>query len=793
MEEVDLFSILKEVKQKFKVEYEKNIQEYLSQPMDTNIYVVKGTENEEFVTFIIYDCFSDARFDYQKFFSVYDAIKEAAIEIIMIFDDWEHEYRLYEKCYKEEANNREKKIKLAGIFEQKKAYYVKAKEPVNLVLKNEGINYLEYNFDDATIPKFTSKDDSENERALIEGRVYNLQMSEIKKLYYVTGKDLFTKNVRLGIESKNIFTKRIKDSFKKYFQVYCYLNLETTVQKDIAKNIWELTPEVIEENTPKKFWYYHNGITFFIEKDSNTTSKSFEIMGSVITINPKKVSVINGAQTLTNIFYGIQEVSEELNGLIDNIDELITGFEKRETKTLFNKLIKKSLEDIYVKSIFIEADSKLSDSITKGLNTQIPILEEDSLAASNEIHEINKALYDKNIKVLRVGEKPGTKRGLDVLDLCKLYLTTVQSPGRSKNFLKVDMSEVIQRILGEIENKKQVFLDDIETSLNISDWWPLRKKVTLDKDKEKEKDMDQTVSEKLNIIERYGKNYFQSYFLITNRERGVIDEEIIIQSYMKFLNEFSKFDVNLGEFKKDELFERFKMKKAAEEKISNTTEEATTDNKIVEDKTIESLKNYLNKTSPNNKTQKSSISYLIAKFFINNKKDISSNTFRTISMVKNKNEKYVAKEAFPFSSNTFNILYQGRDFMDISKSEPYDNYQNSAFREAVQKTFTLFVIYWDKDKEQINDIEYYSDFSFKDFDEKAKVVYEKTVEAFEKGDYNLFPKTSQNLSFHIRTKAIDANDQFMFSNGEFITKRTFWANKNTLQEILKNLSDKLFE
>ena len=45
------------------------------------------------------------------------------------------------------------------------------------------------------------------------------------------------------------------------------------------------------------------------------------------------MSVINGAQTLTNIFYGIQEVVDELDELLDNVDESLTSEEKKEKST----------------------------------------------------------------------------------------------------------------------------------------------------------------------------------------------------------------------------------------------------------------------------------------------------------------------------------------------------------------------------------------------------------------------------------------------------------------------------
>jgi len=41
------------------------------------------------------------------------------------------------------------------------------------------------------------------------------------------------------------------------------------------------------------------------------------------------------------------------------------------------------------------------------------------------------------------------------------------------------------------------------------------------------------------------------------------------------------------------------------------------------------------------------------------------------------------------------------------------------------------------------------------------------------------------LKFHIRPKAKNADDTFEFSNGKEITKRTFWANKKLIKELLE--------
>lgn len=776
-----LMGIVEEIKRKFNVEYEEKIEDFPFKPRKSNVYIIEGVKNEEFVTFIIYDCYSEGKFDYKTFFDIYDSISEASIEIVMIFDDWIHEYKLYEDCYKTQTEDNKQKIRLTGIFEQKTSYYAQSSEPVKLVLQNEGINYLEYNVNEyleciskGLEPVFDNDKEIEGNYSIsekakqitIQGRIYNLQMSEIQKLYYVTGKDLFIKNIRLGIEEKNIVAKKIKDSFKSYFQVYCYNKLSDDKKKSIAKNIWKLTNEILQENIPQKFWYYHNGITFFVEQNDDDKDLIFETMGSIITVNPKKVSVINGAQTLTNIFYGIQEVLGELNDLIDNLDEPLSSSEKGEIINLFSVLIKESLTDIYVKAIFIEANPELSDAITRGLNTQIPILEEDSLAASKEIMRINEALYKRNMKVLKVGEKEGTKRGLDVLTLCKLFLTTKEDPGKSKNFPKNEMKSILNEIIRAIKENETKFLDNIETSLNISDWWPSRKKII------------QNLNENKSIIEKYGRNYFQSYFLFTTEERGTINDEILIQIYTKFLDEFSKGNVSLGEFKKSQLFEDFK----------NTYSKVSQDSNIssLSESDLSDLTKYLNDIILKNEKQKRAINYLITKYFL--EKNINLSTFRTIPLIKEKDKKYSVKEAFPFSSNTFNSLYQGIDYLNINKNIKYPTYEKSDFKKAVNEVFPIFIIYWNGENSEIDDIKYYKEFSFGKFNKEAEYVYGITIKSFENGDYNLFPKVSQQLKFHIRPKAMNANDQFMFSSGEFITKRTFWANRETVYEVLDTMS-----
>ena len=87
----------------------------------------------------------------------------------------------------------------------------------------------------------------------------------------------------------------------------------------------------------------------------------------------------------------------------------------------------------------------------------------------------------------------------------------------------------------------------------------------------------------------------------------------------------------------------------------------------------------------------------------------------------------------------------------------------------------------------IKNIGLIEEFSFKSLEEEAKNVYDKTIEAFKEGDETKFPKMSDKLSFHVRPKAINSDDTFKFTNGIEITKRTFWANKETMNKLIDEM------
>ena len=87
-------------------------------------------------------------------------------------------------------------------------------------------------------------------------------------------------------------------------------------------------------------------------------------------------------------------------------------------------------------------------------------------------------------------------------------------------------------------------------------------------------------------------------------------------------------------------------------------------------------------------------------------------------------------------------------------------------------------------KHKVSQILLIKEFSFKKFKEDAEKVFNQTLLAFQSGDESKFPRSSDGCGFHVRPKAVNAEDTFRFTNGNLITKRTFWANKGTVEQLI---------
>ena len=113
----------------------------------------------------------------------------------------------------------------------------------------------------------------------------------------------------------------------------------------------------------------------------------------------------------------------------------------------------------------------------------------------------------------------------------------------------------------------------------------------------------------------------------------------------------------------------------------------------------------------------------------------------------------------------------------------YIPFNESAFFKEINRKYPVFVVKY-KENGKIDGIRYIKQFSLMEYSEAAKEVYYKTIETFRSGNEDEFVKISDKECFHVRTRAQNADDTFLFSNGKQITKRTFWVNADVIQRII---------
>lgn len=686
--------------------------------------VNKETGEEEI--FLIYDCsVKDIDFDYDRYAEISTELIDATP--IFLFKDWDDEMEQYFNSLSMCSNGNEKK-KLSSCFEKKLSFYTDIESNLKLYVKDPE-NFNEYILD--------------GEKKL-EGYIYNFSLKEIKKLFKITGKELFRENVRQGLKKNTKIIKEIIVNFRNYLCAYLYSSLIKESPDKIEKlNLILDMPdyENMKYFHPEYFWFCHNGITIF-SYDELDIDRS----GNYISLNPDKVSVINGAQTLTNFYYEFERIKRTISQKFagDDIDK---------------KYVLEKLDEAYdktlVKTIIICGEREFVKPITYGLNKQVPILAEHILADSSTVNELNKILRKKNLKILKEGDILIREEGLTVLEFIKKYYIIEKQPGKSKNFSnKSKMREILEEILNKFKSDENKYLNALGLLNTVDEWWTENKKFR--------DELNQGDNNK--IISSYGKNYFGSY-LINEFEKNNFDlgEDSLEIKYNKFFKLFeNKNKLSASDFKKDELFKNYLNNNKKDEHLVNESNIDTDD-----------MKKYLEKNIKSPYTVSSDILRYL------NKKAIELDYFRVIKRVDNR-----CKEAYPFPSSCFTEIYQL--FNMDSEANNNIRFEQSKFQKEIVKRFDVFVIEYIKrgESEIINKINYIKNFSFESYKEDAKEVFKKTLDAFNKGDELLFPKASENISFHIRPKAKNNMDTFEFTNGEQITKRTFWANKSIVDEII---------
>lgn len=694
------------------------------------------TSKEFDVLFNLYNIFID---EFEKI------NEEDSIIAVMGFSNRSQEKKIYNSLYDKLSVAKERK-KLKNIFDRKISIYLDLSEVIELEYFDE-INYLENKV--------------KTEYVNLQGNVYNICLYELNKLFDVTGEDLFVKNVRLKIKSNRISNK-LKNNFKSYILVYLYEKLlknNPSEKKELLEFInsnYKLDKDLIKYNSPEMFWFCHNGITIF-----SYDEKDIVILGNKIKLNPRKVSVINGAQTLTNFFDCLNEIKRKISSELENI-----AIDYHITKEEIEQILDDSAKKIIVKTIIIKDPEDYVSPITYGLNTQIPVKNEDILSNSNNIKKLNDYLKYGQIEILRPGQESIYKYGCDVLEYVKKYKMCVEKPGESKNFNKKDLEETIEESVDYTNNKKNDAIKRMTYLFEIDDWWRNSRK-----ERENLIEPDDKIS---NCLLKYGKNYFCSYYLNEQNKKYYDDE--FSDVFVNFINDMKKIiqdnniEINANTFKNDLLFNEYKNYKQAKEKKAINQVKLITDD-------LNKLKEYLNtllKSTDKNYTYK--MSSIISKYFERENIDI-----RHFRIIKTDNKK--SREAYPFPSSGFTEICMPNEELEGE----YKKYEDSSFCKQVKSDFPLFVL--DYEENIIKKIYFNDNFSFKEYSNQAGLVYNKTINAFEKGDESLFPRMGDDEDFHVRPKAKNADDTFEFTNGNQITKRTFWANKKLINKIIEDIDD----
>lgn len=692
-----------------------------------------GTE----LRFLVYNCAENGyTFKIDVYREVVEKVKSESIFLpVVIFNDLDHETRIRGELY-EQSKKANVRKEINKYFDEKISIYTKIEDEIEIEVEEKGINYLEYK----TISESTSSEEKH-----LEGYIYNISYLELKKILNVTGKNLFKENVRIGLE-KNKIGKKLKKIFKDYIKVGIFQcidkELKSLVGEEKLLEVLGLSLNDIEVSSPEKFWFYHNGVTIYSYND-----KKVERSNNKIKLNPNTISIINGAQTVTNFYNAIKELEYEL---IKSFLEL--KVENKYNSEWINDKLFNVCNKIKIKTIIIDGSKDYVNSISVGLNTQIPINDKDIYANSDDVNCINKSLKKAGISIVREGEGGGDGR-LSVLDYVKKYLIIEMQPGKSKNFNVGELDTIL------LASKSKCVEDDFANKLKML--------IELDKlwnniiknDGFSEKGDEEYC--------KYGKNYFGSYLIINDIRE--INKENVYSLFKRFIKAFKSIQdvlnidtVGANDFKSDCLFIEYINKLNQNKKEYNELAEVE---KIDKKELLDFIK----------KNEGIDIYKSIANYL--DCYDIVINNYKVIILEENE-----VKNSYDFQEDTFSELYLNKnDNENVTNTK----FENSKFAHEINKKFPVLIVeFEDLKKNKIRDIRIIPEFSFETFNKDAKEVYDKTKEVFDEGDENAFVKSNDDFKFYVRINTSNDNETFEFSNGEQISRRTFAAKKETLKELL---------
>ena len=611
--------------------------------------------------------YSDFDYDYLASLLVQNERTENELEIYVSFNSWEHERDVISKL-KRNVDSAPKKNSIESNFALFSTRYIGESKDVSLILE-DGINYL-----DSPKSQLGYEED-------LKGIVVNCSLFELKKLYNTAGDGLFRSNVREGIRDNK---SQLRSIFRNYLVNKHLVENEVTTVQGGEHEVNAYDSDI--------FWYSHNGITVYVDK-SKDNNLFFE--GNRITLNKDACSVINGAQTIFNLFLVYDDLKQEYKISKDDTED-----EKKEKNKLQSDLEAK-MKTTYVKLTIINGNPELSKYITRGLNTQMPITIEDFVAISQKVLDINE-VAKRYMYILKTGEVK-RENGVTPLKFIKYYLAATSRPGQSKNYNKSDIEKTIGEIHGKLvidegdENKTlnedgKIVLEKMKVIPIIETWWRGNKRKI----------------EKKTAFDRFGLTYFQSYVL--EKLRGDELEDITNERLSEIYDEIKqiikdvKVDQEAADYKNDSLFRRI-LERNEEKSIvlcgitecsleSNSNGRDSNEGQSNQSEYESNLKAILVEEILRKNNSKQSIKEVIKNY--NKKIDREVEDFRII-LVNNKK----VNVGFHLSLKSFSSIYGDMDILEILKDtdkfeEAFKNvprYEDSILKSCLSQEYNLYVVF----------------------------------------------------------------------------------------------------
>lgn len=455
----------------------------------TNYFEVTGTDSvtQETITGFLYmDNGIDTQFDYQK----YKNVTKNEGTFIAVFKNYDREKEVYAATKSKIKSN-----DFNVMWDSKVSVYLDSSETLKLKVDQDGINYLE------------------NNSLEMEGYIYNISILEILKIIKPTGINLFRDNVRVGL-GRNDVSLRLRSNFKDYILSGILENEKFCEEYELEEALVE---GIIKRRKPELFWYSHNGITIYSKKPKLNANYLLRRNASTVELNPLNITVINGAQTITNFLRASEEVKLFLMRANKSIDE-----------NMASKIINQVLERLIVKTIIINGSDEYVSDISLGLNTQIPVGNNENVVTMSEVNTINKLLESANLKIVRAGEF--------IDDLCmlpqklvKMYFAAMGEPGKARNLDTKNLEDYIKEIAKELKADVSV-VELIKKAVLAEIWWRSNSNYRV------------MNSDDVENIMKNACYYFCSYYieyLKINEKEGIIGNDLFENAFTSLREKIS--------------------------------------------------------------------------------------------------------------------------------------------------------------------------------------------------------------------------------------------------------------